>query len=177
MRRPLAATAALATLFLAAACSDGPASSTAAAPPAAATPTSAASAASGGATEPAAVDPVVAASADAALAGNTKAICAQAGRTSATFGDAFIADLKLQIDSAGKGADAVAQARQKVQRDVLNYSYALSDMAKLSADPALKRTLTAMSRQVTSFAGDVKKINATGMSQLTTTLDKACGKG
>jgi hypothetical protein len=175
MRRHLAASVVLAPLLLAAACSDRSGSATPA-PDATATPAPAV-AGSGAAAASARVDPAAAASADAALSGNTTAICAQAGRTSAAFGKTFTADRRLQIDAAGKGADAAAQAKQQVERDVRNYSFALADMARLTNDPRLKTTLAAMSRQVTSFAGDLKKINATGMSQLSETLDKACGKG
>ena len=51
---------------------------------------------------PAPVDPSVAASADKALSGNTKAICEQAERTSTSFGQTFIADLQMQIDAASQ---------------------------------------------------------------------------
>jgi len=165
----------LALPFLAAGCSAGGDAATTGgaipAPPTAAGP--------GGVAAPAttAVDPSVAASADAALSSNTKAICAQAQRARTSFGEIFIADLKLKIDSAGKGAAAVAQADEKITRDVQNYSYALGDMAKLTDDAALKKALTAMSRRVTAFKGDLTKINAEQISALSATLDQACGKG
>lgn len=181
MRRHLAATAVLGTtLFLAAACSgDADSSSTTTATTTATTgptPATGSSAAAGGGTTTT-VDPKAAASGDAALAGNTKAICDQAARTSTQFGETFIADLKLQIEAAGKGTEAKAQAQQKVDRDVQNYSYALTDMAKLTTDPALKKALTDMSTEVKALKGDVTKLNAEKMSELTATLDKACGKG
>ena len=123
------------------------------------------------------VDPRTAASADAALSKDTKAICDQADRTGKTFGDTFIADLKMQLDAKSKSAQARAEAKQKISQDVSNYSYALADMAKLAADPKLKTALKQMSNHVTAFAGDVSKINADKMSQLSDTLDKACGRG
>jgi ABC-type phosphate transport system substrate-binding protein len=175
MRRNLAAVAVLGTLLGIAGCSSGTAASTDAPGPASSAGAASAAGATGTVTT-APVDPAVAASADAALSGNTKAICAQAARTSTTFGQAFIADLRLQIDAAGKGAEAKTQAEQKITRDVQNYSYALADMAKLTTDPALKTALTQMSKQVTALKGDLTKINADKMSALTATLDGACGK-
>jgi hypothetical protein len=125
---------------------------------------------------PTPVDPSAAAAADKALSGNTKAICDQAERTSTSFGQTFIADLKLQIDAASQDAAAKSQAKQKIDQDVSSYSSALADMAKLADDKALKAALTQMSKQVNALKGDVTKINADKMSQLTATLDKACGK-
>jgi hypothetical protein len=125
----------------------------------------------------AAVDPSVAAAADKALSGNTKAICAQAARTTASFGQAFIADLQLRNDAASKDAAAKAQAQEKIDRDVSNFSSALAGMAHLADNKALKTALTQMSTQVKTFKGDVAKINADKMSALTGTLDKACGRG
>lgn len=157
MRNTLMAATALGLLLASAACSaDDQAATPAAAP---------------------SVDPKAAASADAALSQDTKAICDQAGRTGATFGATFIADLKLQLDAKNKGAQAQAEAKQKISQDVSNYSYALADMSKLASDPTLKTALKQMSDQVTAFSGDVAKINADKMSQLSDTLDKACGKG
>ena len=164
MRRDLAA-AAMGVLLCAAACSD-----TSAFPGAAPAP-------GAGTSEGAWIDPSVAKSADAALSGNTKAICDQATRAGAAFGKAFIADLQLQIEAAGKSAQAGAEAKQKIERDVSNYSYALADMAKLADNAALKAALKRMSKQVTVLKGDVTKINATKMSAVSATLDKACGKG
>ena len=126
---------------------------------------------------PVPVDPSVAASADKALSGNTKAICDQAERTSTSFGQTFIADLQMQIDAASQGAAAKAQAQEKIDRDVSSYSSALAGMAKLADDKALKAALTQMSKQVNALKGDVTKINAEKMSVITGTLDKACGRG
>ena len=81
--------------LLAAGCSATDGDATAAAGP---TPNTA-----GSAGAPASVDPSVAAAGDKALSGNTKAICAQAARTTTSFGQAFIADLQMQIDAASKG--------------------------------------------------------------------------
>ena len=126
---------------------------------------------------PASVDPSVAAAGDKALSGNTKAICAQAERTTTSFGQAFIADLQMQIDAASKGGTAKALAQQKIDRDVSNFSSALAGMAKLADNKALKSALTQMSKQVKAFKGDLSKINAEKMASLSTTLDKACGRG
>ncbi|HEX5201852.1 MAG TPA: hypothetical protein VFW27_18135 [Actinoplanes sp.] len=125
---------------------------------------------------PAPVDPSVAASADKALSSNTKAICAQAERTTTSFGQTFIADLQMQIDAAGQGAAAKAQAQQKIDRDVSSFSSALSGMAKLADDQVLKTALTRMSKQVEALKGDLTKINAEKMAAITSTLDKACGR-
>jgi len=124
-----------------------------------------------------AVDPSVAAAADKALSGNTKAICDQAARTTTSFGQTFLADLQLQINAASQGAAAKAQAQEKIDRDVASFSSALAGMAKLADDKALKAALTQMSKQVQAFKGDVSKINADKMSALSATLDKACGRG
>jgi hypothetical protein len=123
---------------------------------------------------PSAADP---SAADAALSQDTKAICAQADRTTTSFGTALTADLKLQLDAKGKGAAATAEARQKLTQDVSNYSYALGDMSKLAGDATLKSTLKQMSDQVTGFSGDLTKLDVTRLSQLSDTLDRACGKG
>jgi hypothetical protein len=124
-----------------------------------------------------ATDPAVASSADEALSQDTKAICAQADRTGTSFGNALIADLKLQLDAKGKGSAARAEAQQKLTQDVTNYSYALGDMSKLAGDVTLKATLKQMSAQVTAFSGDISKVDASKLSELSDTLDKACGKG
>ncbi|MFI5895560.1 hypothetical protein ACIA5D_36240 [Actinoplanes sp. NPDC051513] len=158
--------------LLAAGCSGGGAT-----PTAGQTPNAGGSAVAPAPVDPAPVDPSVAASADKALSGNTKAICEQAERTSTGFGQTFIADLQMQIDAASQGAAAKAQAQQKIDRDVSSFSSALAGMAKLADDEALKSALTQMSKQVNAFKGDVTKINAEKMSALTATLDKACGRG
>ena len=170
MSRHLAAVAALGLLFVAAGCSgdDAPAAGDAGA-------AAGATAAAEGTIAP--VDPAVAASADAALSGNTKAICEQAARTSTSFGKTFVADLKMQIDAAAKGGEAKTEVTRKITRDVQSYSYALGEMAKLTDDKTLKSTLTGMSKEVTALKGDITKIDAEKMSELTATLDKACGKG
>ena len=130
----------------------------------------------GSAAAPAPVDPSVAAAADKALSGNTKAICAQAARTTTSFGQAFIADLQMQIDGASKGGEAKAAAQQKIDQDVSSFSSALSGMAELADNKALKSALTQMSKQVKAFKGDLSKINAEKMAALNATLDKACGR-
>jgi len=165
MRRDLAAAAALGAVLCAAACSGTPTSSSAEPAP------------GPGPSGAAWVDPSVAASADAALSGNSKAICDQATRTGTAFGKTFLADLQSQVDAAGKGGQAGAEAKQRIEQDVSNYSYALADMAKLAHDAKLKAALKRMSQQVTALKGDVTKINASKMSAVTDTLDKACGKG
>ncbi|HEY0536628.1 MAG TPA: hypothetical protein VGD29_34025 [Actinoplanes sp.] len=119
-------------------------------------------------------DPSVA---DAALSQDTKAICDQADRTSASFGGTLTADLKLQLDAKSKGAAATAEAKRKLTQDVSNYSYALGDMSKLASDATLKSTLKQMSDQVTGFSGDLSKLDAAKLSELSDRLDKTCGKG
>jgi hypothetical protein len=156
MRRPLAALAALSCALLAAGCSG---------------------AEKGAANDAAqAVDPVVAASADAALSSDTKAICAQAARTSTSFGTTFAADYQLLIDAGSKNAAAKAQAREKAARDVDSFSFALLDMSKLASDPALKKALGTMGAQVTALKGDLSKIDDAKLADLHATLDQACGK-
>lgn len=125
---------------------------------------------------PTVVDPSAAASADQALAGDTQAICDQAARTGASFGQTFIQDLQLQVDSVAQGDTATARAEQKIARDVQNYSVALADMAALTPDAALKNALDQMSKQVTALKGDLTKINTDKMARIGATLDEACGK-
>ena len=163
LRQGLAACVALGALLSAAACSGPLGSGRVTGTPAPAPPSP--------------VDPSVAASADAALAGDTKAICAQAERATTGFGETFIADLKLQIEAAGKGEEAKRQADEKISRDVRNFSFALADMAGLTTDPALKKALTEMSAQVKAFQGDISKINQERMSAISGRLDQACGRG
>ncbi|WP_430782228.1 hypothetical protein [Actinoplanes sp. G11-F43] len=129
-------------------------------------------------------DPVVAESArqtekptDAALSEDTEAICAQAGRTSASFGKTVAEDSRLLAQAAGEGAEAKARAREKATRDVENFSFALLDMSKLAGDPAVKKALATMGAQVTALKGDVTKIDDKKLAQLKSTLDKACGRG
>jgi hypothetical protein len=184
MRR-VAAAFVMPFLLLAAACSTAPGGGTAGAPAAtgsaaasAAPPGSAGPAAAGGpssaggasgAADPGSVD------GDRTLAGNKQAICEQAARTSASFGETFVADLKLQIDAASQGPAVRAQAQQKIARDVASYSSALSGMAEMAGDAAVKKALIAMSKQVQALKGDVTKINAEKMGELTATLEAACG--
>jgi len=138
---------------------------------------SAAAPVGGSAVPPASVDPSVAAAGDKALSGNTKAICDQAARAGTSFGETFIADLKLQIEAAHQGAAAKSQAQEKIDRDVSSYSSALAGMAKLTDDALLKSTLTDMSKQVNALKGDITKINPEQISAITARLDHACGKG
>ena len=113
---------------------------------------------------------------DAALSGDTRAICEQAARTGADFAATFAANVKLQIEAASSGEPgAVQQAEQKATHDVQNYSYALTDMAKLAADPALKKALNEMGERVTGLEGDVAAIDEKELAGLRTTLDEACG--
>jgi hypothetical protein len=125
---------------------------------------------------PAPADPSAAASADRALTGDTQAICDQAARTGAGFGQMFIDDLQLRVDSLAQGDEAKAQAQQKIARDVQNYSVALADMAALTTDAQLKTALSRMSKEVTALKGDVTKIDSNKLADLADTLDKACGK-
>jgi hypothetical protein len=174
MRRPLAA--ALTTLFLLAGCStnlDGSATPGPAAAPmpapggsVATQPGAASGAPEGGGTG----------DGDARLSGNTEAICTQAVKTGADFARTFAANLELQIDAASADDPAaVQQAEQKAARDVQNYSYALNDLSKLAADPAVKTALADMSRQVTALKGDLRKLDGAKLNSLRSTLDEACG--
>ncbi|WP_436522743.1 hypothetical protein [Actinoplanes sp. HUAS TT8] len=162
MRRSLAALAALSFTLLAAGCSADSGSPAATGTPAAAAPASA--------------DPAAAASADAALSADTQAICAQAARTSTNFGTNFAADYATLVGAAAQGAEAKARAQEKVDRTVDGYSYALTDMAKLTDDPALKKALSGMGAQVTTLKGDLSKIDDKTLADLHATLDAACGK-
>ncbi|GGN28273.1 PBP1b-binding outer membrane lipoprotein LpoB [Actinoplanes campanulatus] len=161
MRTPALASMALAALLLAG-CSGGDPAPTAAGP----TPAVAGSAAA--TTE----KPT-----DTALAEDTEAICAQASRTSTSFGTTFAEDYQLLIKAAAEGAEAKAKAREKVTRDVENFSFALLDMSKLASDAELKKALAAMGAQITALKGDVAKIDDKKLAALHATLDKACGRG
>jgi hypothetical protein len=114
------------------------------------------------------------AAADAALSGNAAAICTQAAKTGSQFAATFAEDRKL-LAQAGSAADEdqAAKAKAKAARDVDNYSFALLDMSKLSADPVLKKALADMGKQVSAVKGDVHKVDG---KKLGATLDKACGK-
>ncbi len=177
MRRLLAA-AAMTGLALIAGCSSQPEAGAtpgpAAAPPVAPAPGSAGPARPAGES---AGGPTAGAGGDAALAGNTAAICDQAVRTGGDFAKTFAANLKLQIDAASADDPAaVQQARQKSARDVQNYSYALKDLSGLAADPAVKAALADMSKQVNALKGDMRKLDEAKLTGLRTTLDKACGQ-
>jgi hypothetical protein len=113
---------------------------------------------------------------DAALAGNTRAICDQARKTSGNFAATFAQDLKLLIDAASADDPAlVAKAEEKTRRDVQNYSFALKDMSQLAADPTVKKALADMGKQVTALQGDVRRIDDRRLAALSGTLDRACG--
>jgi hypothetical protein len=113
---------------------------------------------------------------DAALAGNTQAICNQAAKTGGQFGSMFAQDLKLLIDAeSAKDQLLSGKVKQKTARDVENYSFALNDLSKLAADPTVKQALADMSKQVTALKGDVRKIDDKKLDSLRATLDKACG--
>jgi hypothetical protein len=115
---------------------------------------------------------------DAALSGDTAAICNQAAKTGGQAAATFAQDLKLLIDAeSAKDKAAVAQAQQKTTRDVQNYSYALKDMSKLVADPAVKKALADMAGSVDQLKGDVRKLDADDLGRLQGTLGKACGNG
>jgi hypothetical protein len=177
MRRLLCATALSGTvLLLGSGCSSDEPGTTAAPPPAA---SAAAPATSGGATASAPAAKGGAGDAgDAALSGNSDAICQQAAKTSGDAAQNFAQDLKLLIDAeSAKDADQVAKAKAKTSRDVENYSYALTDMAELAADPALKSALADMGKRVKALEGDVRKLDAAQLTKLRDTLDQACGKG
>jgi hypothetical protein len=177
MRRLLSVTAVTAALLFGAGCSaDNPAGTTAAGTPAASG--AAAPAVSSAPSAPGAGTPSVPSGGDAALSGNTGAICQQAAKTGGEAAKNFAQDLKLLIDAeTAQDADQVAKVKAKTTRDVENYSYALRDMAKLAADPKLKAALADMGQQVTALQGDVLKIDAAQLTKLQDTLDQACGAG
>ncbi|GIF37351.1 hypothetical protein [Actinoplanes xinjiangensis] len=114
---------------------------------------------------------------DTALSEDTEAICAQASRTSNEFGKTFAEDYQLLIRAAAEGKEAKAKAQEKVTRDLQNFSFALLDMSKLAADPAVKKALGTMGAQVTALKGDVTKVDEKKLADLHTVLDKACGRG
>ncbi|BEL09436.1 hypothetical protein Q0Z83_076270 [Actinoplanes sichuanensis] len=114
---------------------------------------------------------------DAALSEDTEAICAQASRTSNEFGKTFAEDYQLLVRAAAEGAEAKAKAQEKVTRDLQNFSFALLDMSKLAADPAVKKALSSMGAQVTALKGDVTKVDEKKLAELHAVLDKACGRG
>jgi hypothetical protein len=177
MRRLLCATAVSGALvLLGAGCSaDKPVESTTAAPTPA---TSAAASAAAGAGATAAAGTAEPGAGDAALSGNTQAICRQAAKTGADAGKNFAQDVKLLIEAeSSQNKDLVVKAKEKTTRDVENYSFALQDMAKLASDGKLKAALTDMGKRVAALDGDVRKIDAARLAGLRATLDKACGDG
>ncbi|MEV6601603.1 hypothetical protein AB0M36_32825 [Actinoplanes sp. NPDC051346] len=171
MRRLLCATALSGALLVLGACTaDKSADSTAtpatvvsatAEPGGSGAPTPAGSSAAGG---------------DAALKGNTKAICDQAARTGGEAADKFAQDLKLLIEAeTAQDPAAVTKARAKTSRDVENYASALADMAKLASEPELKKALSAMGKKVSTLKGDIRKLVPSDFVELQDTLAKACG--
>ncbi|MCA2217890.1 hypothetical protein [Jidongwangia harbinensis] len=174
-------------LVLAAGCSGDPAPSATAAPPPAA-PGSPGSPAVPGAPAPTGSTPGGGSGSaprggtrnagDAALAGNTGAICAQAEKTGGAFAATFAQDLKLLIDAASADdPDLAAKAEEKTRRDVQNYSFALKDLSRLAADRAVAKALGDMSKQVTALEGDVRKLDDRKLAALRGKLDQACGTG
>ncbi|AGZ39824.1 hypothetical protein [Actinoplanes friuliensis] len=174
MRRLLCATAVSGALLLGAGCStDKSAETTTVAP------TSAASAAAGPAegAVTASAGAGQAGAGDAALSGNTDAICQQAAKTGGDSAKNFAEDRKLlKAAKSSKDKDQVAKAKEKATRDVENYSFALKDMSELTTDKKLKATLADMSKQVAALKGDVTKLDSAQLTKLNDTLGKACGK-
>jgi len=180
MRRLLFAAAVSALLLGASACSTDPAGTgvvpTAVAPlpaPGAGIPVSAAPGTGSAPAQPGGASN----SGDAALSGDTDAICNQAAKTGGQFGAQFAQDLKLLIAAeSAQGTDVKSQVLQKTTRDVENYAFALADLSKLAADAAVKRALADMSKQVTALKGDVRKLDDRKLAGLRATLDAACGR-
>jgi hypothetical protein len=176
MRTVLLAAAGLSALLLTGCSADQPEASApapASSVAGAATPEGGAPAASAGVEAPAGPD---AAAGDAALSADSEAICEQASRTSTSFGKTFAQDYQLLIEASGKDAQAKQQAKQKVARNVDNFSFALLDMSKLAAEPKLKKALAAMGAEVKALKGDLDKIDDKKLAGLHATLDKACGR-
>ena len=178
MRRLLCLTAVSGALLLGAGCSsDDPAAPTAAPAPAASSAAAAPATSGGTSTTTSAPAGDTSGGGDAALSGNSKAICRQAAKTGGDAAKNFAQDLKLLIDAeSAQDADMVAKAKAKTSRDVENYSYALTDMSKLASEPTLKAALADMGKQVTALKGDVRKLDADRLAKLQETLDKACGQ-
>ena len=128
-----------------------------------------------GATIPAPGGSAVPAKADRALSGNTKAICAQATRVGTQFAVTFAQDVKLLVDASSDAEPAaVTQAKAKTSRDVENYSLALGDMGRLTDDAAVKKALLSMSKKVYALKGDVRKLDDTKLTEISSGLDDAC---
>ena len=170
MRRLWATAASGAVLLLSAGCSTEPAAPAAAPAPTPSLATPAASASSAaGSTSPE--------KGDAALAGNSEAICTQANRVSSQAAATFAEDLKVLVEaSTAKDSARLQKAKAKTDRDVQSWAYALKDMSGLASEANLKKALADMSTQVTAFKGDVQKIDEAKLAKLHETLDKACGK-
>ena len=116
-----------------------------------------------------------AATGDAALSGDTAAICAQALKTGGDFAKTFADDIELQINAAAANDPAaIRQAEQKTARDVRNYAFALRDLSQLVDDAEVKKALAEMGRQVDTLAGDVGELDVAKLTGLRTALDKAC---
>jgi len=176
MRRLIAAAAVTGALLLAGCSADktAPAGTAVAPAPAAGAPAGSAPAGAAASSSAAAA----ASAGDAALAGNTAAICAQASTTGENAAATFAQDLALLLDAeSAKDKAATSAAQAKASRDVENYAYALRDMSKLVADPAVKATLASMSTSVEKLKGDIRKIDAAELGRLAGTLGKACGNG
>lgn len=173
MRRLLCATALSGTLLLLGACTTSGSADSAADPVSAPVPSAAAGPTAQGVPSSGSSG---SAQGDAALKNDTDAICAQATRVSGEFGQAFATDLKLVIDAESSGdKQAIEAAQSKTKRDVQNFSSALGDMSSLANDAAVKKALAAMSKEVSSLQGDVRKLDASALEGLQETLDKACG--
>ncbi|GAA4962226.1 hypothetical protein [Actinoplanes utahensis] len=114
---------------------------------------------------------------DAALSADTEAICDQASRTSTAFGKTVVENRVLLTRAGAESREAQAKAREKVTRDVQNFSFALLDMSKLTADAEVKKALATLGAQVTALKGDIAKFDDKRLTDLHGTLDKACGRG
>jgi hypothetical protein len=140
------------------------------------TPSSAGTTPAGAAASSATGGPEVPATADKALSGNTKAICAQATRVSTQFALTFAQDVKLLVDASSDAEPAAVQkAKEKTSRDVENFSFALGDMGKLTDDAAVKKALLSMSKKVGALKGDVRKLDDKKLTEISSGLDDACG--
>ena len=155
--------------LLIAACSSSPDAAATTATPGTIPPPATAAAPSG-----APADPAKAAGGDAALSKDTKAICTQADKVTAQFGATFTRDLKVLTGASGA---VKTEVEQKTKRDVQNFSFALKDLSTLAGDAGLKKALGEMSTEVKALNGDVRKLDADKLGELSGTLDKACGRG
>ena len=176
MRRLLATAASGAVLLLGAGCSTDPDAAAPVVPPAGASASAGVSAAApGGASSGASAGAQPAG--DAALSSNTEAICTSASKAGGAAAVTFAADLKLLVDaSSSQDPDAAAKARQKVERDVDQWSFALADLSNLVSDKAVKKALGDLSKEVGALKGDIQKIDSGKVAALQEKLDKAGGK-